>query len=268
MLDVGLTKSGPLRDAVSPGHGTRFSRIYTSSTVCAPCHQFVNARGLNVLATFAEWQGSEYSARGVTCQQCHMRATTGKTVDPAIAKTPGGRVNLHEMPGGHSVVELNRALHALISAERHDDQVVVTMRVANRGAGHALPTGSPLRSIVMEVEVEGAGERQRATRTFGRTVVDEQGVELLEESAVFLRAAREATDTRLAPGERRSEHFSFSVPRTRPVRAVARFFYRYGPFDSAQGRPFDSVQGRSAPEGRGPAVPFLSINTWLDAESK
>lgn len=254
VLDVGAVKTGPLPNVVSPGHGTRYAAMYASAMLCAPCHQFVNSRGFNVLSTYAEWQASEYGKGEVTCQQCHMRAAAGKIVDPKVAKTPGAEVNLHEMPGGHSVVELNRALHALISAERRDDQVVVTMRIANRGAGHALPTGSPLRSIVMEVEVDsGLGQRQRVSRTFARTVVDEQGGELLDEAGVWLRGARESADTRIRPGERRTEHFSFPMPRHAPVRAVARFFYRYGPEPPAAGRP---------------GLPFLSVNTWLDAEPR
>lgn len=252
ILEIGVMKSGPLRGTVSAGHGTRYSSLHGSATLCAPCHQFINSRGLNVLSTYAEWQASDYGTRNVTCQNCHMRVAAGTIVDPKIVKTPGIEVNTHEMPGGHSILELNRALHALISAERKGDQVVVTTRVTNRGAGHAVPTGSPLRSIVMEVEVDsGVGQRQQVSRTFGRTVIDEQGGELLDEASVWLRGARASADTRLAAGERRTEHFAFSAPRSAPVRAIARFFYRYGPEPAGPGH-------------RG--VPFLSVNTWLDAE--
>lgn len=253
VLEIGGVKTGPFGDAQSIAHATAFSDVHTTATICAPCHQFVNAQGLDVLATFAEWQASDYAARGVACQRCHMRAAPGRVVDPKVARVPHAQLNLHEMPGGHSVTELNRALHALITAVRRGEQVDVTVQLTNRGAGHQLPTGSPLRSIVMEVEVDaGIGLLQRATRTYARVVADERGQSLRDEAAVWLRGRLVLRDTRLAPQERRVEHVNFAVPRHVPVRAVARFFYRYEPEPPPPGKP---------------GLPFLSVSTWLDAAS-
>src|SRR5450759_4047777 len=251
VIEAGMIKTGPLKGARPTEHGAAFSEVYTSSTLCAPCHQFTNDKKYDVLTTFAEWQASSYPAQNTTCQTCHMRPTTGNIVDPKVARSATSSINVHEMPGGHSISELNRALLAQITAERKGDAIDVTVTVVNRGAGHKVPTGSPLRAIVMVVEADnGVGSRQIATRTFGRVVVDGAGQELQDEAGVFQRAAKTVSDNRLAPGERKVERFSFPMPRTAPVRALVRFYYRYAPEASAR------------PD---PGTPFLSVSAWVNA---
>ena len=250
----GNVKTGPLKDATPTTHAAQYSEVYTSSELCAPCHQFVNSKGFEVLTTFAEWKASPYAAKNITCQTCHMRAASGKVVDPKVLRVDATSVNLHEMPGGHSVVELNRALQAQVSAVRKGDTLDVTVTLVNRGAGHRLPTGSPLRSIVLVVYADGAvGQRQSAIRTYARVVVDDKGKELSDEATVWLKGGRVVKDDRLAPGERRVEQFSFKMPRTTPAHATARFYYRYAPDATLPGE-----------TGR----PFLSLSAWVDAESR
>jgi hypothetical protein len=254
VIKAGLVKTGPLKGAKPDAHDAAYSPAYTSSTICAPCHQYTTDKKFDLLTTYAEWEASPYPAKGTTCQSCHMRTATGNVVDPKIRRSASSSINVHEMPGGHSVAELNRALLAQVQAERRAGVVDVTVTVINRGAGHKVPTGSPLRAIVMVVEADNsAGARQTATRTFGRNVVDAAGQELTDDAAVFLRAARTVSDNRLAPGERRTERFSFTMPATAPVRALARFYYRYAP--DAGTRP-------------DPGTPFLSVSAWLDASAK
>ncbi len=251
IIEAGNIKTGPLKDATPTTHAAQYSEVYTSSELCAPCHQFVNGKGFEVLTTFAEWKASPYPAKSVTCQTCHMRAASGKVVDPKVLRVASTTVNLHEMPGGHSVVELNRALQVQIAAVRRGDNLDVTVTLTNRGAGHRLPTGSPLRSIVLAVDADGAvGQRQTQTRTYGRVVVDETGKELTDEATVWLKGGRVVTDSRLAPGERRVEQFSFPMARRTPAHAVARLYYRYAP-DAA-------LRGETG-------QPFLSVGTWVDA---
>jgi len=251
VLDVGNVKTGPLMGATPVSHGAQYAEVYTSSDLCAPCHQYVNERGFEVLTTFAEWKASPYPARNMSCQSCHMRAASGRVVDPKVQRVAATTVNLHEMPGGHSVAELNRALQAQISAVRRGGTLDVTVTFVNRGAGHRLPTGSPLRSIVLVVDADGAvGRRQTATRTYARVVVDEHGKELTDEVTMWLKGGRVVKDTRLAPGERRVEQFSFPMPRGTPAHAVAKFYYRYMP--------------DAAPRGE-TGQPFLSIGAWVDA---
>jgi hypothetical protein len=252
VVEVGRVKTGPLKDSRPTAHDASFSDVYTSSSICAPCHQWTNDRKLDVLSTYTEWQASAYRASETTCQSCHMRETTGSVVDPKVARSGKLGVNVHEMPGGHSQGELNRALQAVIGAVRKGDDLEVTVQVTNRGAGHMVPTGSPLRRILMVVEADnGVTSRQSARRVYGRQVVDEAGRELLDEAGVFMRGAKVVKDDRLAPGEKRVERFTFKMARTAPARAVARFYYRYEP-DAAGRRDFGS--------------PSLSISAWVDAQ--
>jgi hypothetical protein len=254
VIQAGMVKTGPLKGAKPTGHDAAYSPAYTSSTICAPCHQYTNDKKYDVLTTYAEWEASGYPAKGTTCQTCHMRTVTGNIVDPKIVRSSTSSINVHEMPGGHSVAELNRALQAQVQAERRGSSVDVTVTVVNRGAGHKVPTGSPLRGIVMVVEADNsAGARQTATRTFARVVVDAAGQELADEGGVFQRAARTVSDNRLAPGERWTERFSFPMPATAPVRTLARFYYRYAP--DAGTRP-------------DPGIPFLSVSAWLNPGTK
>jgi len=252
VVKAGAVKTGPVKGAKPTEHDAAYSPAYTSSTLCSPCHQFTNDQKYEVLSTYSEWQASPYPAKGTTCQACHMRTATGHVVDPKVARSAASTINVHEMPGGHSIAELNRALQAQVQAGRRGGMVEVTVNVVNRGAGHKVPTGSPLRAIVMVVEADNsAGARETATRTFSRVVVDAAGRELLDEAAVFQRAVRTVSDTRLAPGERWSERFSFPMPSGAPIRAVARFFYRYTP--EVAGRP-------------DPGTPFLTVSAWLGAD--
>lgn len=250
VLEPGRVKTGPFRESAPVGHAARYSSVHTTSDLCAPCHQFVNRLGTPVLTTHEEWLASPQAARGTTCQACHMRAVAGKVVDPKVTRTPNRPVNLHAMAGGHSVTELNRAMVALISAARRGKEVDVVVEVTNRGAGHALPTGSPLRAIELVVDVDaGFPAKQRAARRYGRAVVDANGRALDDEGAVWLHGARTTEDTRLGPGERRVERFTFPASPASPFRASARFFYRY------------TLARETTP-------PFLVVTTWLDADRK
>ncbi len=257
VLEIGRVKTGPLRDAqATAAHGGRYADVHTSAALCSPCHEFVNPNGLEVLGTAAEWRASGYPGRNVTCQSCHMRTIAGRVAGTKLARVTAGEagVNLHEMPGGHSVTELNRALLAQISAVRRGGNVDVTVQVSNRGAGHSVPTGLPLRAVAMIVEVDsGIGRRQSAERVYSRVVGDEHGQELTDEEAIWLRGAKVLRDNRLAPQERRVEHFSFQLRQDAPVRAVAKFYYRYAAQVPAAGEP---------------ATPFLSVSAWLDAEGR
>jgi hypothetical protein len=254
VVQAGLVKTGPLKGAQPTAHDAAYSEVYTSSTLCTPCHQYTNDKKLDVLTTYSEWQASSYPAKGTTCQSCHMRTVTGNIVDPKVARSATSTINVHEMPGGHSVAELNRALQAQIEAVRRGSMVDVTVTVVNRGAGHKVPTGSPLRAIVLVVEADNsAGSRETVTRTFSRSVVDAAGQALSDEAAVFQRAVKTVADNRLAPGERWTERFSFPMPGAVPVRALARFYYRYAP--DAGARP-------------DPGLPFLSVSSWLSAVGK
>ncbi len=229
-LSFTLEKSGPLKDANSMAHGTVYSPIHSSALACAPCHEYRNSQGFPVLTTYSEWKASRYAKEGKECQSCHMYSVAGDVVDPKIQRSSRAQVNLHQMPGSHSVEQLNKTVTAQLSTSRSGNQLQVQLVVGNRSAGHYVPTGSPLRQIVLELRADSNdGKHFREERLYRRVVADSQGKSLPLEPAAFFKAAKVVSDSRLAPDEKRKETFSFSVPAGVQTRVTATFWYYYSP---------------------------------------
>lgn len=229
-VEFSLVKMGTIKDAASGAHGSEYSALHGTAEVCAPCHEYTNAHGLAVLATYTEWKGSPAAAAGQVCQSCHMTRVAGDVVDPRIQRSRDARVNLHSMPGSRSLQQLTRAIAARLDAVRQGDQVLVTVQLHNRAAGHRLPSGSPVRRLNLTVRIEGYdGSRAEQQRVYTRRVADPQGRELSFEHRVFLKGARELADNRLKPDERRTEHFLFPLPARVKASVKATLAYYYSP---------------------------------------
>ncbi|MBI4876570.1 MAG: hypothetical protein HY822_18185 [Acidobacteria bacterium] len=234
-LELGLVKTGPLKESSPVSHGATFSSVHTTSEVCAPCHEYRNALGLNVLSTYSEWKASPQAKAGKQCQTCHMSRVAGDVVDPRIKASTGSKINLHQMPGSHSLDQLNSTVRANLSTERENGKLKVTISVANISAGHFVPTGSPLRKIVLELRADSYdGKRFREERVYGRTVVDAAGDPLSREHMVFVKGAKIASDTRLAPEEKRVETFYFDVPPGVQTQLNATLWYYFSPMATAE----------------------------------
>lgn len=224
-------KSGPSKDAVSPAHGTRFSKVHTTSLICSTCHDYRNALGFQVLTTYSEWENSPYAKTGRQCQSCHMYGVEGKIVDVRVVDNSVQAINLHQMPGSHSVEQLNRAIQSQVSAIRQGDKVKVVVKLTNAGAGHYVPTGSPMRKLILEVRLDpfGEGKSQRVERVYARTIQDQKGKTVEREHVAFLKAAKVVSDTRIAPKETRTETFWLDLPASQRARVEASLYYFYSP---------------------------------------
>lgn len=230
-LEFNGVKSGPSTDAVSPAHATRFSKVHTTSLICSTCHEYRNALGFQVLTTYSEWEKSPYAQNGQQCQSCHMYGVQGKIVDVRVTDDSGHGINLHRMPGSRSVEQLNRAIQSQISTSRQGDKVKVVVKLTNVGAGHYVPTGSPMRKLILEVRFEpfGEGQASRVERTYARTIRDQKGATVPREDLAFMKAAKVVEDTRIAPKETRTETFAFDLPSGRRARVEANLYYYYSP---------------------------------------
>ncbi len=229
-LTPALVKSGPLKETFPSPHGTVYSAVHTTSLVCAPCHEYKNALGFPVLTTYSEWQSSSYAKQGKQCQSCHMNRVSGEVVDPHIQRSSVARINLHQMPGSHSLTQLAKAVKAQLSASREGDRLKVVVNIGNQSAGHYLPTGSPLRQLLLEVRADDArGQSFRGERAYARTVADTHDTPILREHFAFVKATKVLTDTRLAPGENRTETFWFPISTGGQTRVKATFWYYYSP---------------------------------------
>jgi hypothetical protein len=225
-----LVKSGPLKDVHSTAHGTEFSPIHTTALACAPCHEYRNSLGFPVLSTFSEWKNSAYAKEGKECQSCHMYQVAGNVVDPHIKRSSVAKINLHQMPGSHSLEQLTRTITAQLTTSRKGDYLQVLLEVANRTAGHYVPTGSPLRQLKLRIAADSSdGRHSEEERVYRRVVADSQGNVLGVEPLVFSKAAKVLSDSRLAPGEKRVETFSFPLPSGISAQLTATLRYYYSP---------------------------------------
>jgi hypothetical protein len=235
VLTFAPVKSGPWKDSVSTAHGVVYSPLHSSSRLCATCHEYKNAAGLSVLTTYTEWKNSDYARQGKQCQSCHMYRVAGDVVDPRVARTQHAQINLHQMPGSHSIDQLTRAVRAQLFAWREGDNVRVKVDLVNQLAGHYFPTGSPLRQLVLQVRADSyPGAQFHEERVLTRTVADQQGMVLNREHLVFVKGAKVVSDTRLAPGEKRSETFSFAIPAGKQAQIRATLVYVYSPMARTQ----------------------------------
>ena len=229
ILDVGLVKRGPLADAQPTIHEAAYSELHTTSLFCAGCHEYTNEKGGHVLSTYTEWKEGPYPARKFYCQTCHMPIFFGAlVVDPVSQKLNRKLINLHQVPGGHSLDQLKRALTVEIAdIVRASDRMVVNIRVVNQGAGHAVPTGLTTKKMILQVEAKptDGGKSHHDERVYQRVLVNEKGEELKSEAEVFVEAKGVRRDTRLKPRESRLEKFTFPITPGTEVLVTAKLAY-------------------------------------------
>ncbi len=152
---------GPYDD-VFPGDDT-YHPLYKESRYCAPCHHG-KFWGVLMYSEFQEWADSDYPARNIQCQGCHM-LSDGKTSRFALEKEgsverPPATIPSHSFTGINDLAFMSEAIDLTAQAEQQDDEVKVTITIKNVKAGHHYPTGNPMRNMVLLVDAidsEGRG---------------------------------------------------------------------------------------------------------------
>jgi hypothetical protein len=147
--------AGPYDD-VAPGEDTLVP-LYRQSEYCAPCH-FGVFWDTVIYNSFGEWLESPYSdsETGKTCQDCHMPPLGGHQFATTEA---GGQVRdpstifSHRMPGAADEELLRNALTMNVDARHEDNQIIVEVELINDKTGHHVPTDSPLRHLILLVQV-------------------------------------------------------------------------------------------------------------------
>jgi mono/diheme cytochrome c family protein len=185
------TMLGPLKDASSPYHPTKYSELHTKSEFCGLCHDVSHAANkLPIEQTYSEWKNSPYNTGDpettVHCQDCHMRQrpgvpSTGKTDRPdnpgkaCVMGPEREHVWTHYFVGANAVVTklLDSDVHAKMAIERlqnaADLEILqnndynknalsnIKIKVINSGAGHYLPTGiTEIRQMWLDVKISDA----------------------------------------------------------------------------------------------------------------
>jgi len=185
------TMLGPLKDANSDFHPTKYSELHTKSEFCGLCHNVSHTgNNLPIEQTYTEWKNSPYNtgnpATTVNCQDCHMRQSpgipaTGKTQRPdypgRAADSGPDRKHIwtHYFVGANALVTklLGSDMHAQMAVERlrnaadleliksgsfkKNELTNISVKVINSGAGHYLPTGiTEVRQMWLAVTITDA----------------------------------------------------------------------------------------------------------------
>lgn len=215
VLAPGPVKRGPLEYATSPFHQTAYSSLHkTSPLICAGCHEHENAHRVRVLSTYSEWKAGPYPELGQTCQECHMPLAPGRTVKEGLDSSQR-RVNLHWMSGGSVASRLANALQLRIdSADVGSTTAQIQVAVVNSGVGHSAPGGLSSKSLVLRVGIDaGPGPLVPSLeRVYHRVLRDGKGRDVSTVAGEFLEAETIGEDTRLKPGETRTERFTVPLP--------------------------------------------------------
>jgi hypothetical protein len=236
-VEIGDIKRGPIRNASSTGHEVAYSELHGTALACAPCHQWANSEGTAIMTTYSEWQESRAAADGQSCQSCHMGLTRADVVDPKVKRVAHAEVNLHEVPGGHSLELLHRALAVSISNHREAGNLALKVRLTNKGAGHAVPTGMPGRRVILEVGVETSGGRSFAERrSYEKTFANKAGKTIKQDLEFFTGGVRFLADTRIQPDEKRTEEFRFPLPAEATAYVTVKLHYEHAPRGTEEDR--------------------------------
>ncbi len=212
----GMVKFGPLGETTSPRHLTTFSPVHETSELCGGCHELVAKNGTVVMGTYSEWKESPYAAKGVQCQDCHMPTVKGATTVKAGVKVSTKRVNKHDLQGGHSVDQLQRAARVeILEISKGSDAVRVRVRVTNVGSGHKMPTGIPSRKVLLTGRLKDArgAVLREATIRYQKVLADSQQRPLESDADIFMKPSTILLDNRLGPQESRIEELVFPVTR-------------------------------------------------------
>lgn len=192
---------GPLPDVPLDFMGGSYQPKFSQATFCAGCHEqqqealvpgmSVNTQrfpdGLPTHSTYTEWAESPWAAAGAQCQHCHMPPNKGlvNTLDTMKAEKasiaygfprPPEQIRSHvfrgPLAGAPRLVDL--AVGLWLDAKVVNGDVLAQVKVSNQSAGHALPTGEPMRAMLLVVQAFACG--QRLTPKNGALLDDVGGV--------------------------------------------------------------------------------------------
>jgi len=213
-LDTGGAVYGPYPNVSISGHPIAYSELHRKSELCAGCHEYVNPHGVALLETYSEWKSSPYPQLEVDCQNCHMPIMS----DLSIAnghKSLDQFVTAHEFRGGHSKINLAHAVSVDTKARRTGNMLNVEVAITNAESGHKLPTGIPIRQLVLNVTLKGPGGHavSSARKVYRKALTDQYGTIIENVADMFSDATRIYSDNRIGPKETRVETFAFDLPK-------------------------------------------------------
>lgn len=192
---------GPLPDVPNEFMGGSYQPKFSTAELCAGCHQHLQPAlipgdsldptrwpdGLPIHTTYDEWSESAYATAEVPCQHCHMPpddtglwssldVTTPENASLVFGFVrPPNQLRKHTFRGPLAGAPrlIDGAVALFLSASPQGGELVVSVGVQNFAAGHALPTGEPMRSLVLVLD--GASCNGALAPASGATVEDVGG---------------------------------------------------------------------------------------------
>ena len=174
---------GPLVDVPNVAMAGSPQPKFNESIFCAGCHEqnqqallpnqeldeAIWPEGLPIHTTYTEWKEGPYNNDETQCQWCHMPADMEMTNAIDIATIDNQSItfgfprepedirrHIFRSPLDGNPRLIDTALHLSLNVEQQLGALTVTASIANIGCGHAVPTGEPMRSIILLVEAEGS----------------------------------------------------------------------------------------------------------------
>jgi hypothetical protein len=148
-----------------------------TQALCLSCHaERKTGKGVPICIT-----GSENEHAGsAKCVDCHMASTPG----PGSTGSKNSSHRSHTFPGGHVAAWVAEAASLELRLDKEKAELVATIKPG--ALGHSLPTGNPMRHIILDVVAKDAkGSVVWRNRPEGEPL-------LKERDSVFMRAFKSA----------------------------------------------------------------------------
>lgn len=219
---------------------------------------------LPIQTTYQEWKGWQESLseddpnKGKKCQTCHMNWTKkllpyDNFVVEDMARNMWGtyrdpeNIRPHHFEGS-TPAQLANALSLELEGQVDGDLLTIKVHITNTNGGHWVPTGEPMRSVMLLVEahdseeiplalvkgstlpdIAGKGKPEDGNyagytgAVFAKVLADDEG----NLNVPFWKATKISEDTRIRPKTTRTMEFVFRLtnPDDEPI-AEARLIYR------------------------------------------
>jgi hypothetical protein len=292
--ESGVFTTGPFAniltwDSAAPNnHHLTCSSIFSRSEFCAACH-YGKFGDMVIYNSYGEWKRSAFGndpneADYKTCQDCHMSHMDVGEQHPPPSKRqacsesdPGFQNFSHNLmdfgideKSGKEIPRMIKGAAKVTVRFRYEPEnknsLNVIVRTENTRAGHNFPTDSPLRHLILVVEVKDhlgtpliqvEGERIPNWGGVGRPFMNDMGIKnygglpgkifanlLVEEDTNFSPTAAywndtkyawvnkdSYSDTRLAPGKEDRSDYAFTVPNNGEIQVKVTLVYRFAFFD-------------------------------------
>ncbi len=194
---------GPYPDVVAGNMKGSYTPGMRDAEWCSSCHEYARGAlrpdqqvdpvrwpdGLPIGEIWSEYLASPYAGTPTTCQSCHMtvldeESSTYDITEVGMVPSPGqgwfrelGEVHHHDLTVSEDMAVV---LGLDLSLSLDGDDLVATATVSNLTAGHAMPSGEPMRQLIVLLEaVDGGGNPVAASG--GQAVPDVGGARVMGE---------------------------------------------------------------------------------------